>query len=328
MAESPVMPTDPHDDTPLVLRIARIDDVARDIRAFELRLPDAAPLPPFTPGAHVKVRVPSGVLRRYSLCNAADDRGRYVITVKRDAQGQGGSMSLVDGARVGDLLPTSLPENAFGLAPRAKALLFIAGGIGITPILSMIRTLGPDPAVPWKLVYLTRSAADTAYRDELSAPDQAGSVRTHHDAGDPARGFDLWPLLERPNTAHVYCCGPRGLMESVRDMTGHWSPANIHFESFVDGGVPRPDDRPFRVRLARSGGVAEVPVGQSLLSVLRARGCSVASSCESGTCGTCRTGLLGGEADHRDMVLMPEEQASQIMVCVSRAHTDELVLDL
>jgi phthalate 4,5-dioxygenase reductase subunit len=316
-------------DTPMPLRIDRITEAARGIRSFELVQADAGELPPFTPGAHVKVQVPSGHLRKYSLCNDPAERRRYVITVKRDATGQGGSMSLHDQAREGDVLPTSLPDNAFPMSDKAKAFVFIAGGIGITPIMSMIRALGDPPERPWKLYYLTRSVDETAFLDELRDPGWAKFVKVHHDHGDPDRAFDLWPVLERPNPgSHVYCCGPRGLMEAVRDMTGHWSPANVHFESFVEGGRAQPDDRPFTVRLQRSGTAFEVPVGKSMLAALREHGCAVASSCESGTCGTCRTGLLEGEADHRDMVLLPEQMQSQIMVCVSRAKSAELVLDL
>ena len=322
-----------HTDTPMLLpmllRIARIDDAADGIRSFELVQADGASLPPFTAGSHVSVQVPSGRLRKYSLCNDPAERHRYVIAVKRDALGQGGSMSLVDEAQVGDVLPTSRPANAFALAERAKAYLFIAGGIGITPVVSMIRSLGEVPATPWKLIYLTRTPQETAFRDELANPAWARRVTIHHDHGDPARAFDLWPALARPNSAQLYCCGPRGLMEAVRDMTGHWSPGHVHFESFVEGGGVRPDDTPFRISAPKAGlaGI-DVPVGKSILAVLREHGCVVASSCESGTCGTCRTGLLQGEADHRDMVLMPEEFERQIMVCVSRAKSAELVLDL
>jgi phthalate 4,5-dioxygenase reductase subunit len=152
-------------------------------------------------------------------------------------------------------------------------------------------------------------------------------VIVHHDGGDPARAFDLWPLLEKPGPGHLYCCGPRPLMDAVRDMTGHWPGGRVHFESFVDGAAARPDDRPFAVRLARSGRVLEVPVGRSLLQVLRDAGVEVPSSCESGTCGSCRTTLLAGTADHRDLVLFPEEHATAIMVCVSRACGGELVID-
>ena len=317
-----------HADTPMPLRVARVHDVAQGIRSFELVQPDGSELPPFTPGAHVKVQTPGGALRKYSLCNDPAERDRYVITVKRDDAGQGGSISMHEDVEEGDTLPTSVPDNAFPLVDPAKGYLFIAGGIGITPILSMIRSFGELPPAPWKLFYLTRSPATSAFLDELGRPELKKQVRIHHDEGDPARTFDLWPALEKPNTAHVYCCGPRPLMEAVRDMTGHWSPAHVHFESFNEGGGVRPDDQPFKVRLARSGVDYEVPVGQSILSVLREHGCDTASSCESGTCGTCRTGLLAGEADHRDMVLMPEEMERQIMICVSRAKSAELVLDL
>lgn len=317
-----------HADTQMPLRIARAYDAAEGIRSFELVLPDGSELPPFTPGSHVKVQAPNGALRKYSLCNDPAERHRYVITVKRGDEGQGGSLSMHNDAREGDTLPTSLPENAFPLVDNAKGYLFIAGGIGITPILSMIRSFGELPPAPWKLIYLARSPETTAFLDELSQPELRKQVRIHHNQGDPERTFDLWPVLEKPNTAHVYCCGPRPLMEAVRDMTGHWSSSNVHFESFNEGGGMRPDDQPFKVTLARSGGEFEVPVGKSILASLREHGCNTASSCESGTCGTCRTGLVSGVADHRDMVLMPEEMTNQIMICVSRAKSAELVLDL
>jgi phthalate 4,5-dioxygenase reductase subunit len=317
-----------HADTQLPLRVAAISDVAQGIRSFELVQPDGSELPPFTPGSHVKVQTPGGHLRKYSLCNDPAERHRYVITVKREDSGQGGSLSMHAELREGDTLPTSLPDNAFPLADKAKAYVFIAGGIGITPILSMIRSFGELPPAPWKLYYLSRSPETTAFVDELKDPRFKRNVVIHHDHGEPAGSYDLWPVLEKPNSAHVYCCGPRGLMEGVRDMTGHWSPANVHFESFNEGGGVKPDDKPFAVRLSRSGQEFQVPVGKTILATLREHGCNVASSCESGTCGTCRTTLLQGEADHRDMVLLPEEMASRIMICVSRARGDRLVIDL
>ncbi|MGR4868344.1 PDR/VanB family oxidoreductase [Variovorax sp. LARHSF232] len=315
-------------DTQMPLRIARVLDVAEGIRSFELVQPDGTELPPFTPGSHIGVQTPGGAVRKYSLCNDPGERHRYVITVKRDPNGQGGSISMHDEAHAGDVLATSPPDNAFPLVDNARAYLFIAGGIGITPILSMIRSFAGLPAAPWKLHYLTRSPESTAFADELMRPQLRRHVHIHHDHGDPEKSFDLWPALEKPNTAHIYCCGPRPLMESVRDMTGHWSPANVHFESFNEGGGVKPDDQPFKIRLARSGLEFDVPVGKSILATLREHGCNAPSSCESGTCGTCRTTLLSGDADHRDMVLMPEELSERIMICVSRARSPELVLDL
>jgi phthalate 4,5-dioxygenase reductase subunit len=314
--------------TMMPLRIGRITDAAQGIRSFELLHPDGAELPPFTPGAHIKVQVPNGEFRKYSLCNDPVERHRYVITVKRDANGRGGSISLVDQAAEGDTIQASEPDNAFPLVENPGNLIFIAGGIGITPILSMIRSFGELPPAPWKLYYLSQAAQTTAFLDELADPAFKSQVKIHHDHGVADDAFDLWPVLEKPNRGHVYCCGPRGLMEAVRDMSGHWSPARIHFESFLEGGGKKPDDQPFIVELAASGRRFEIPVGKSILSVLLEAGVHVSYSCESGTCGSCRTRMLEGCADHRDMVLMPEEQASQIMVCVSRAACDKLLLDL
>ena len=317
-----------HADTQMPLRVDRAYDVAQGLRSFELVLSDRSELPAFTPGAHIKIQTPSGMLRKYSLCNSPEERDRYVITVKREESSRGGSASMHADVKVGDILPTSVPDNAFPLVDNAKSYLFIAGGIGITPMLSMIRSFGDLAPVPWKLMYLSRFAENTAFLDELGRPELKKNVKIHHSEGRPDQKFDLWPVLEKPNTAHVYCCGPRDLMAAVRDMTGHWSPKNVHFESFDEGGKMLPDDTPFVVKMARTGQHFEVPVGVSILNAMREHGCNSASSCESGTCGSCRTGLLEGQADHRDMVLMPEEMDTQIMICVSRAKSAVLVLDL
>jgi len=311
------------------LVVATAQPLAEGIHGFELRDPQGHELPEFTAGAHIEVRAPNGVLRKYSLCNDPAGRDRYQIAVKREVGGRGGSISLIDGTRVGDRLEVLLPpRNDFPLAPRATQHVFIAGGIGITPIMAMIRHLKSSESGRFKLYYLNRTPAMTAFREELSGPEFRGQVVMHYDDGDPDSAFDLWPVLERPTGAHIYCCGPRPLLEAVRDMTGHWSTAAVHFESFLDAAATRkPDDRPFRVRLAQSGSVIAVGRDQSILEALRAHGLDVPSSCESGTCGSCRTRLIAGEVDHRDLVLTEGEHATQIMVCVSRARSDEIVID-
>ena len=167
----------------------------------------------------------------------------------------------------------------------------------------------------------------TAFREELSGPEFRGQVTIHHDHGDPGKSYDLWPVFEQPKGQQIYCCGPRALMEAVRDMTGHWSSSAVHFEAFNEPARTSAEDKPFKVRLARSGDIVEVPVGTTILEALRAHGVEVPSSCESGTCDTCRTRLLEGEADHRDLVLAEHERADNIMVCVSRARSDEIVID-
>jgi phthalate 4,5-dioxygenase reductase subunit len=309
------------------LRVQNTRFVATDIREIELVAADGGELPAFTPGAHVLIQAPSGVTRRYSLTNAPTERNRYVIAVKREASGRGGSISIVDEIRTGDLVPVSLPRNEFELSDSAPGYLFIAGGIGITPIRSMIRHVLAS-GKPFRLFYLTREPALTAFHDEWSAPELGGSVVLHHDFGDPARSYDLWPILEKPNGMHVYCCGPKGLMEAVQDMTGHWPTSAIHFEDFGAGTtVHRADDTAFVVRLGTGGAAVEVAADTSILEALRAQGHRLPSSCESGTCGTCRMRLLAGEADHRDFVLSDAERQCEIMVCVSRARSPELVVD-
>jgi phthalate 4,5-dioxygenase reductase subunit len=311
------------------LRVARAERVATDIQLFELARPDGGELPPFTPGAHLLVKVPNGETRRYSLCNAPEDGDRYVIAVKREANGAGGSMSLVDQTKAGDILEVSAPRNDFELKGNPASYVFIAGGIGITPIRSMIQHLINTGGKPFKLYYLSREPEMTAFRDELASPAYKGKVVLHHDHGDPDQSYDLWPVLEKPKGAHLYCCGPRPLMEAVRDMTGHWSSAAVHFEDFGAGKAAHaPDDRPFRVNLARRGEAVEIPADKSILETLRAHGCTIPSSCESGTCGSCRLGLLEGEAEHRDLVLSDAERQREIIVCVSRARSPELTIDL
>jgi phthalate 4,5-dioxygenase reductase subunit len=310
------------------LSVAAARQIARDIYLFELRDRQGAELAEFTAGAHLSVQVPAGVLRKYSLCNDPAERDRYVIAVKREKQGGGGSLSLVDGIRAGDTLQASAPRNDFALHPRANSFIFIAGGIGITPILSMVRHVQSSGRGRFKLYYFTRDPGSTAFIDELGAPEFHGKVRVHHDGGDAANAFDLWPVLERPSGAHVYCCGPRGLMDSVRDMSGHWPGGSIHFESFGPSAAVNRQNTPFTVQLAKSGLTVAVAAESTILEAVRAAGVHVPSSCESGTCGSCKTVLISGEAEHRDLVLAEEERGNRIMVCCSRAVSAELVLDL
>ncbi len=313
------------------LLVTRSEAAAVGIQLLEFRAVDGGELPSFTPGAHIKVKTPSGHTRQYSLSNDPEDRDRYVIAVKREEQGRGGSKSMADQVKVGDQLEVGSPENLFELDDRARSFILVAGGIGITPMLAMARSLVAAGDRKFKLYYLSRDAEGTAFLDEIARSNLKAHVIVHHDQGDPSNSYDLWPVLEKPGTLtgqHVYCCGPRGLMDAVRDMTGHWPSSTVHFESFGGDTKIHSDDKPFTVRFARSGITAEIPVGRSILEVGRDHGVQAPSSCESGTCGTCKTRLLNGEPDHRDLVLLDEEKSDHIMVCVSRALSDELVIDL
>jgi phthalate 4,5-dioxygenase reductase component len=309
------------------LRVTRNDAIAVGIHLLEFRAAAGKQLPEFSAGAHITIRVPNGLLRKYSLCNDPAERDRYQIAVKRESNGRGGSCSLIDNVKPGDELIVSAPVNDFGLPPRAQDFLFIAGGIGVTPMMAMIHeTLAQGKR--FRLFYCSRSPETTAFRAELGAPRFKDMVTIHYDQGDPSRSLDLRPVLaERKNREHLYCCGPRPLMEAVRAMTDHWSPTAVHFEAFSEAETHKADDRPFKVKLTRSGEVLDVPTDKTILDVLREHGLDVPSSCETGTCGTCRTKLLEGEADHRDLVLAEHERKDAIMICVSRARSEEITID-
>lgn len=310
------------------LTLVRKEEIAKNIFEFELRHADGHDLPAFTAGAHVNVQAPNGMVRKYSLCNDPAERAHYVFAVKRETAGRGGSVSLIDNTGVGQSLTVSAPVNNFELPARANSFVFIAGGIGITPIMSMVRHLKTEPDKNFRLYYCARSPEEAAYREELGGPEYRGKVKIHYDGGDPEKALDLWPALEeRKNLAHIFCCGPRALMEATRDMSGHWPSSAVHFEAFGDAETRKAADTAFTVELARSADVIDVPAGVTILEAMRARGHDVPSSCESGSCGTCRTKLLQGQADHRDFVLTDGERDSQIMICVSRAHSPRLVID-
>jgi len=309
------------------LRVTRNDAIADGINLFEFRDAGGSELPQFSAGAHIAIHVPNGMLRKYSLCNDPAERDRYQVAVKREVNGRGGSCSLIDDVKAGDELTVVAPVNDFGLPPRAQDFLFIAGGIGVTPMMAMIRQVIAE-GKRFRLYYCTRSPETTAFLEELSAPQFKDMVTIHYDQGNPSRSLDLRPILaERKNREHLYCCGPRPLMEAVRAMTDHWSPTAVHFEAFSEAETHKPDDRPFKVRLARSGTVLDVSTSTTILEVLREHGLEVPSSCETGTCGTCRTKLLAGEADHRDLVLAEHERKGTIMICVSRGRGDEITID-
>jgi phthalate 4,5-dioxygenase reductase component len=276
------------------------------------------------------VKTPSGAMRHYSLCGAPS-KDVWKIAVKREGRGRGGSLSLVDGIANGATISISQASNNFPLPSDPRKLLLIAGGIGITPMMSMLHSLaaeGFDLKNNLKLIYLARDVASAAFVSDIKALVPASSLQVHFDQGDPANQFDLWPLLEKPSSAHVFCCGPQPLMDAVKDMTGHWPQKQIHFENFGVNTAVLPTDHAFTIRLVSTGDELLVESGQGILEVLRANGYKAASSCESGTCGTCKTGLLAGEADHRDFVLGEDEKANSIMICVSRAHSPLLELDI
>ena len=207
----------------------------------------------------------------------------------------------------------------------------VAAIVGITPLLSMVHELQARQA-DFQLIYCARFPENTAFLDQLATPALADKVHVHHSHGDPARSFAIEPLLaNHVEGTHLYCCGPRRLMQAVRAASKHWPAGTVHLEDFGSSEDPKAaGDRAFAVHLAHSKITVGVPADVSILEALRSRGVPAPSSCESGTCGSCRTRLLAGKADHRDYVLDDEEHDTDIMICVSRAERDceLLVLDL
>lgn len=309
------------------LVVARLTQEAQDVLGVELRAPDGGELPPFAAGAHLDLHLPGGLCRQYSLVNPPLERHRYVLGVGLAAASRGGSAFVHRRLAVGDRLQASEPRSLFGVAPAAREHLFIAGGIGVTPILSMVHWCEAQ-GWPWRLLYCVRTRARAAYAWTL-APHGA-RVRLHVDEeSDGPPDLRGWLRSAAPG-AHVYCCGPAGLMDAVaaacpdlgipRDRT--------HYERFV-APVAAPGES-FVVVLRRSGRRITVGPRQSLLEALEAHRVSVPFSCREGLCRSCETPLLGGEAEHLDHVLSDAERAAQncILPCVSRARSAELVLDL
>ena len=317
------------------LRIRSIAYLAEDINGYELVDPNGRDLPRFAAGAHIGVRlgeVGSGaVWRDYSLWNDPAERRRYCIAVLREKQGEA-SRLLHDGVRVGDIVEVSLPRNHFPLADAAERHLLLAGGIGITPLMAMVAELKRRRA-EFRLHYCARTPERTAFREELDLLAAMGRVVFHYDGGDPARGLDIAALLREPQPGtHLYYCGPAGMMKAAAAASAHWPADSVHCEYFSGPSAAPParleEDRPFRVRLAKSGGEYDVMPGETIIDVLRRHGVETRTSCELGYCAACLTRYLDGEPDHRDAILNERARETQMLICCSRATSPLLVLDL
>jgi vanillate O-demethylase ferredoxin subunit len=315
----------------LTLKVARIEAATPRIRSIELVSADGGALPAFTAGAHIDVTLGNGEMRSYSLLNDATETHRYVIAVLREIESRGGSTYVHDQLREGDVLASSPPANNFAINEAGERHILIAGGIGITPLMAMSRRLAARDAA-FTLHYCARSRTEAAFIDALET-ELGTRLVTQFDGGDIARGLDVKALLQaRPPAAHVYVCGPPGLIRAVREATPHWPKGTVHYELFRGSEAdiaPRSSDQGFDVVLNRAGKTLHVPPDKSILATLAEAGIKVKTLCKEGVCGTCRVGLVSGRADHRDEVLTDEERERNIQVCVSRALPGEtLVLDL
>ncbi|WP_405415867.1 PDR/VanB family oxidoreductase [Pseudonocardia alni] len=311
-------------DPELHLVVEKKELLADDVVLLTLRDPSGAELPEWTPGAHLDLVLTADLVRQYSLCGNPGERSVYRVAVLREPAGRGGSAHVHDVVAEGDTVLVRGPRNRFALVD-APGYVFVAGGIGITPLVPMIAAAHAAGA-DWRLVHGGRSRASMAFTELAGRhPDRVSLVPQ-----DEAGLLDVAGILAAAAGRPVYCCGPEGLLAAV-EAEGERLGVPVHVERFSarPGALDGPDEA-FEVELSGSGTVVAVPADCSILDALEGAGIATLSSCREGTCGTCETGVLAGEPDHRDSLLTEEERASNevMMLCVSRARSPRLVLEL
>lgn len=306
------------------------ETAAEGVVQFRLGRPDGSRLPDWTPGSHIDVVLPDGSTRQYSLCGDPRDAYEYRIAVLRDAAGTGGSVFLHDRIAVGDTVRFGGPRNNFRLVP-AEKYTFIAGGIGVTPILAMA-TAAARIGAQWRLLYLGRRAAGMAFTEHLVGLGRAAAarVRIHPSAVDGRVDLDAWIGDFREGTK-LYACGPEEMLTAIGTATAGWRPGWVRFERFAQAALLEPArTTPFEVSVAGSDRVVRVDEETTVAAALRDAGFSILTSCSRGVCATCETRVIEGEPDHRDAILDDRERAesSTFFPCVSRARSDRLTLQL
>ena len=313
------------------VRVKRISYEAENINSYEFVSPRGGDLIPFTAGSHVDLHLSNGMIRSYSLVNDQIEKNRYVVAVNKDSSSRGGSRFIHESIRVGDIVTISHPKNNFALEENASHSILIAGGIGITPLLSMIRRL-EALGRSWQLYYAARTRFSAAFLDELSALRSNVQLNLHvnFDQEPSDRMLDLSQIVsDAPADTHLYCCGPVSMLEAFEVATKDRAAKRVHVEYFKAKERPAAEGG-FEVRLARSGRTIPVPPGKTILDALLDAGIAANYSCAEGVCGTCETKVVEGIPDHRDLFLSKEEQAANgtIMICCSGAKSSTLVLDL
>jgi tetrachlorobenzoquinone reductase len=310
----------------LRLRVKATTWEAPNILSYDLRAADGGELPAFTAGAHVDVHLGNGVVRSYSLLNSQAERHRYVIAVQKDAATRGGSKWMHEHIHTGELVTVAAPRNNFPLAEAAEHSILFAGGIGITPIMSMIERLSALGR-SWNLYYCARTRAGAAFVDRLAAWRQ---VHFNFDGEPGGALLDLTGIVRSASDrTHFYCCGPLGMLGAFEQVTASLPGERVHVEYF-SAKEPPAQTGGFTVVLAKSGRQIPIPAGKSILDALFDAGIDVPHSCKEGVCGSCETTVLEGVPDHRDLILTKEEQAANrsMMICCSGSKSEHLVLDL
>lgn len=283
-------------------------------------------LPHWSPGSHIDVHTPAGVVRQYSLTSDPDDHGHYRIAVAKCEDGRGGSLSLHHGSHEASVLRISRPRNHFALT-RALKYVFVAGGIGITPLISLVAE-AESKGRPWSLLYTGADQAHMAYATELC--ERYGDRVVIHSSSNEGRVTLFDQLAGLPPGTAVYTCGPESLIADATAACADQHAVDVFYERFAATDNAAAQDSPFEVSLALSGRTVEVPIGRSILDVFDDEGIVTVSSCREGVCGTCEAEVVSGEVEHRDSVLTSEERAENetMMLCVSRCTSGRLVLDL
>ena len=316
-----------HEETNLRLQVATRTTGAEGVVVLDLRDPTGAELPAWAPGAHIDLELSEGLVRQYSLCGDPHDRSVWRIAVLREPESRGGSEHVHVSLAEGTEILVRGPRNHFELVDSPR-YLFVAGGIGITPILAMM-TAAEAAGAQWELHYGGRSRRSMAF---LEALEEATGNRVTLHPQDEVGLIDLPKILTRPRPdTLVYACGPEPLLAAVEQHCSTWPAGSLHVERFSpkEQGAPLLAEA-FEVELAASGRTLTVSPGSSILEVVLEAGIPVLSACQEGTCGTCETTVLEGHVDHRDSLLTPAEQAANdvMYICVSRAAGPKLVLDL
>jgi ferredoxin-NADP reductase len=309
----------------MTLRLRRMGWEAPGVLSLEFTDPDGGLLPAFGPGAHIDLHLPNGMIRQYSLCGDPADRMTYRVAVREIEAGRV-SRAIHRELRPGVLLSIGVPRNNFPLVASPR-YLFVAGGIGITPLLPMMREASRTGA-QWSLLFCARRPEETPFLAEARA--LGGDIALHVSAAG-TRLDVASRLADVPADTVLYCCGPESLMLAVEAATSHWPEGCVRFEWFTPRGRPADEESgSFQLVCAQSGVTLTISERQSVLDALNQAGVTVASSCEQGICGTCECRIVEGEADHRDSILSSAERAANqtMMVCVSRAKTPRLVLDI
>lgn len=319
----------------LQARLHSIEWLASGILGFDFRPVGGDQWPIAPAGSHIDLHLPNGLVRSYSLVNAPGECHRYLIAVNRDESGRGGSRYMHDQLRVGQMLSISVPRDSFPLNEAAPHSVFIAGGIGITPLWSMIQRLS-EIGAPWTLHYSARTPEGAAFARPLAllASRATGRVHMNYDGGMSCKRLDLEAIVaSAPPDAHVYCCGPIRMLEGFESACSQRDTALVHREYFAAPAASLPvgtTDLEFTVKLAKTGRTIQISAGMSILDAILNAGVEVSHSCMSGICGACVTNVLDGVPDHRDMVLSDSDRnaGKAMMICCSRSKSPELTLDL